>query len=216
MVTTPATSTKKTIGGLLPALLVLLALAVAVGVWMLPDRMVNPSPKTVVARPTAGGASDTEVWVTPEPKRWSVLLASIDQLREPDRQQPVPTGGDEPIDETEGTPVTTPERYTRPPWSYEGYITEPRGMVAVIRTTNGQRLVYMGDEIVFSELRGKSVAWVVTEVSPEKLVISHDGTSYEYPLLTASPSMTPDASRRSTRDTRTPQRAVPSREVGPR
>ncbi|MEM1422510.1 MAG: hypothetical protein AAGH64_00755 [Planctomycetota bacterium] len=218
MVTTQESSSSKPLGPLLPLAGLVLALAVALGVWLLPDGMIDPEAKAIVTRPTQN-AQQAETWDPIEPDTWGVLTANFEALREPDRDPepppPPPPGGDEPTQVQ-----TTPPRggqSVRPPWSYEGVIREPRGTVAVIRTERGQRLVYVGDVITHTDPRGRSgVDWTVVEATSERLLLRHEQEEYEFQMLRIGTSEMPGGRNlpQTRNRTATPRPAVPPREVG--
>lgn len=194
MVTASTTKKSSPISALLPVLGVLLALVVGVGVWLLPEGMVEPKAKKVSIRPAAGGA-DGPAWIAPEPHEWTALFASVDQLREPDKLRIDPEPKPDPDGDSFATPIREDLKPSMPPWTYEGFIQEPSGFVAVVRTTLGQRLIYKGDTVVYNEPRGDSVSFVVSEVSAEKLTLTRGIYSYDYQILRVSPSRVPDPSK---------------------
>ena len=213
MVTTPVSSSSKPLGPLLPLAGLVLALAVAVGVWMLPDGMVDPASRAIVPRPPQSTAQ-VETWDPIQPNNWQVLTANFEALREPDRvvERPEPERTDE-------TPQVIPQsggRLTRPPWSYEGLIREPRGVVAVIRTERGQRLVYVGDSIGYTDPRTRNaVYWVVEEATADSLALTHEGERHEYQMLRVGTNEMPGRGpSRARNGNTTPRPAVPPQEVG--
>ena len=212
MVTTPEPVATKSPRPLLPVGGVVIALAVAVGVWLLPSDMVDPAAGTVRLRPIDGGGGSPETWEPSEAYPWSELTASREELREPDREAPPEITTDDPDDETK--PPEPRSTVLRPPWSYEGLITEPRGRVAVIRTQEGQRLIYEGDTIRHTDRRAGGVLWTVQEASPERLVLRSDETEYEYQMLNVGPSQVPGQTSRRERPENTPLPAAPPEEVG--
>ncbi len=192
MVTQPTNPKSSALRGLLPILGVAVALCLAVGVWILPKSMVEPKAREVVLR----GISDVQPpdHTKAEAKDWTELLEDFEQLRDRDNEPiidpvPVTDNGD---DTSPTPPDPTP---TRPPWGYEGFIQEPNGFVAVVRTVQGQRFIYLGDEVTFREPRGETITFVVTEVTPEMLVISKGEFRYEYPIMRVSPAQMPGETR---------------------
>lgn len=214
MVTTPESSSSKPLGPLLPLAGLVLALAVAVGVWMLPDGMVDPASKEIVTRPPQSTAQ-VETWEPIQPNNWEVLTANFEALREPDREPPPEEKKEDEPEDIQPLP-TSGGRSIRPPWSYEGVIREPRGVVAVIRTERGQRLVYVGDVLTHTDPRGRNaVDWVVTEATPERLVLEHEGERHEFQMLRIGTSEMPGrGAPRSRNGNTTPRPAVPPQEVG--
>ena len=200
MVTTQTTTRGSALARSAPALCVVLALAIGAGAWLVPSAVFEPEVGPVVTRPIPGEeAGDGGAWRNPEPKEWTELIEHVEEIREPDR---VVADNDRPDAESEQESDTPPAEVVRrptvqrPPWGYEGFIMEPGGRVAVVRTNSGQRLVYEGETILLGGARGESLTYVVSEVGPRVLVLTSGEDRFEYELQETTARMTPNDPRR--------------------
>jgi len=198
MVTTQTTTRTSALARTAPALCVVVALAIGAGAWMLPRDWFEPDVANLPERAdlNAGAGADAD-WETPEAHAWTELIAHVERIREPDR---VVNDDPPPAEDESENDAPEPERaptVQRPPWGYEGYIIEPGGRVAVVRTNRGQRLVYEGETIILAGVGGEQTPYVVDEVGPTLLVLTSGDDRFEYELqeTTARTSPRPSGGR---------------------
>lgn len=210
MVTAQTTAQPSALQRLLPVIGIVVAVAIALGAWLLPLSWLEPGSRAVPPRPGTDSAVTEIAWIQPEAKPWSELIDQIEPLREPDRV-PVDDGGGNGGGEGDPLPPPPPDpRVPRPQWSYEGYIEEPGGLVAVVRTNEGQRLIFVGDTITHSPPGFDAVEYTVVEVTPELVRIKHDINEFSYQILRTVPSRMPDTgARRGGRNEHTPATPLP-------
>ncbi len=126
----------------------LLALGVAVGVWMVPSSVLDPRPPEVPApdMPVPNRPAP-ETQRVPERSTWMETADELDSLREPDPEtdepdepEPEPIDDGEPDDETAPPPI-------RLSWTYDGMVEQPRGAAALITMGATQRFLFEGQTL---------------------------------------------------------------------
>ena len=155
----------------------LAALAVAIGVWLVPSSVLDPNPPDVgEVRTTIPEPPKIERQKLPERKEWFALGGGLESLREPDAtrvaEDPVPTPTGDPGDETRPAPKVTPRVTVA--WEYEGFVEQPDRTAALIRVMGMQRFVFVGDLVTDSSLPPGITAFV-SEVTPDHIVVTIDG-----------------------------------------
>lgn len=131
----------------------LLALGVAVGVWVVPSSVLDPKPPDVGE---GGGevppAPEAPRQTAPGEKRWMEAAAELESLREPGPKEDKPDKPSKTDDQTKNGDgeTTTPPPPTPPfqlDWHYEGMVEQPSGAAALIRIGAVQRFVFEGAEL---------------------------------------------------------------------
>jgi hypothetical protein len=193
MVTAQSTAQPSAIQRLLPLVGIVVAIAIALGAWLLPLSWLEPESNAVPPRPTSGVALTEVGWEPIEPNAWTELIEPIEARVEQQEPARIEEDPPEPTDTTEQTTPGPEMRRPRPQWNYEGFIREPGGLVAVLRTDEGQRLFFRGDTVVHYPPGFPAVEYVVTEVTPELVRIAWDTNEFTYAIMRTAPSRTPDA-----------------------
>lgn len=173
----------------------LIALGVAVGVWLVPSSVLDPKPpevdeiRTQVPEPPLAPRQ-----TTPEQSAWLQVAEKLDGLREPDpvEEEPEPTtgpGGDDPTGagDDDPPPPTTPR--LRLNWEYEGMVTQPGKVAALIQINSAQRFVFEGDELERSDdpaiPAGTTV--VLHKVERDRIILRIDGDEQEIERIDLNP-----------------------------
>jgi hypothetical protein len=154
------------------------ALAVAVGVWVIPGSALDPTPPQPPApKPLPGNAP--AILTPPEPPQvdWAALARNLDRLRAPD---PVVTESeatgqlltpDQPLDEP-------PPPMTLASWQYEGHVQEADRIIALVRIAAVQRFVFVDQEIKDPSIPGSGLA-VIRSIDPERIMVEVNGREFE-------------------------------------
>jgi hypothetical protein len=187
----------------------LVALAVAIGVWLVPSSVLDPSPPDVgevrAAIPDAPVVEHQEV---PDAKAWMDVAQELESLREPDevKEPPKEEGGDRPPRKEDGTggDKPPPPRYTVN-WEYEGCVEQPDRIAALIRVAGIQRFVFEGEPVNDNSLPPGTTA-VISEVTPDHIVVSIDGGEQTIERTNDAPPV-----RAPTTPRRSPNRTAPGR-----
>lgn len=156
----------------------LAALAVAIGVWLVPSSVLDPKPPDL-------GPIDQVIPDIPEIKgqkipdeqAWMTVAQDLDALREPEEiKEPEPeqiedsTGeGEDPDDEK-----PAPRPSVTVAWEYEGYVEQPDRAAALIRVMGTQRFVFEGDEVTDNALP-PGVTATIAEITPDHIVVEING-----------------------------------------
>jgi hypothetical protein len=134
----------------------LLSLALAVGVWIVPMPFLEAKPVEVsvpeVDATRGGGDAPSDEAVRIESKDWTALRASLSAIRPapPAEEEDEPDADDE---ESETGDEQAPEeaRFEHLPpltWTYDGYIAQPNGRIVAWMNIDGlTRAVYEGDRL---------------------------------------------------------------------
>ncbi len=153
------------------------ALAVAVGVWLIPSGVLDPRPAAPPASKPMPGVKPPTI----EPPAvvevdWTTLIQKLGTVREPitdvaDTENP---GGDHGI-ANPPPPVPTGLSLN---WQYEGYVAEGDRLIALVRIQSIQRFVFLDQEIVDPSIPGYGRATVM-KIEPERLVVNVGGAEVE-------------------------------------
>ncbi len=155
--------------GLTPLIGAAAALAIAAGVWVLPLDWLAPDGAGVSSRPRPVGAGDdvdSTAWMPVPDNPWTELVEPLERLRT--KPEPVVVDDSE-EDEDVPPPVARPTT-PKPNWTYEGFISQPNGMVAMVRIGGVQRFIYPR-QVVREDSVGGGPSYRVDTISERALVI---------------------------------------------
>ena len=134
----------------------LLSLALAVGVWIVPMPFLEAKPVEVtVPAPGAtapGGDAPSGEAVRIEARDWTALQASLTSIRPaPPAEEEDEPDAEEGDGESEGEEETDEGRFEHLPpltWTYDGYIAQPNGRIVAWMNIDGlTQTVYKGDRL---------------------------------------------------------------------
>lgn len=164
----------------------LLALGVAVGVWLVPSSVLDPQPPNVAdIRTPVPPAPRAPMQTLPERSIWMGAAQKLETRREPDPVEdeldtPPVTPGDEPRGEVEGAPRPESPRF-RLNWEYEGMVSDPKRNAALIRISNMQRFAFEGE--TFDRTDDPSIPAgsevVLERVERDRIILRIDGVEQE-------------------------------------
>ena len=156
------------------------ALAVAVGVWLLPAGALDPKPP-MPPKPKPIPGQTVKPFAPAEPPviDWTALAQNLNLLRVPD---PV-------VADTQSSgDLITPDQPDEPPpppppsalasWQYEGYVREADRYIALVRMSGAQRFVFPDQEITDPSIPGQGVA-TIKSIDPDRLIVVVDGREFE-------------------------------------
>ena len=170
---------------------VVLALAVAVGVWLVPSSVLDPKAPSVGETRAQVPPTPPEIKSQSVPARraWMGAGDLLESLRE--RDQGVAEQTPPPEDNGTGPdprpPIPTPT--TRVNWEYEGLVAQPFGVAALVRINGLQRFIFEGDTLDFEDdpsLPHGTTA-VLTEVNRDRIVVRIDGGEQTIPRSDDAP-----------------------------
>ncbi len=150
----------------------LLALGVAVGVWVIPGTALDPKPPGApISKPMPGAGLPRLAPPEPPEVDWTVLAQNLSQIREPVVEpETVADIPDTPRPENDpGMHPITPQ-FTLS-WQYEGYVQEADRIIALVRIGGDQRFVFPGTEVVDPSIpiHGKAT---IKLIEPDTLTVT--------------------------------------------
>ena len=132
----------------------LISLALAVGVWIIPMPFLRVEQKDIAinrqANPGATTENDETQAGTVKTSDWLALRASLSEIRKPPpTEDEINTEEDPTEDEGEDDPRAAQGEHLPPiSWRYVGYIAQPNGrLVAAMEIDGVTRLLYAGAQI---------------------------------------------------------------------
>lgn len=186
----------------------LAALAVAIGVWLVPSSVLDPNPPDVgkidAAIPEPPVVEHQQI---PDRKQWFEVAQEMESLREPDATKPEEeTPKQPPGPNGDGNRPTPPPPRVTVAWEYHGCVVLPGGVAALIGVGGNQRFVFEGDAVEDPTLPS-GINAVVSEVMPDYLVVQIEGGEQRIERSEmASPVRAPTTPRRRPPTRNTPRR----------
>ena len=145
------------------------ALALAVGVWLIPGSLLDPHPpKVPVSKPMPPATPPAAPAPPVVQHDWTALAQKLDRIREP-------IVATDPIADGTGGENAPPVPTMAPPvalnWQYEGYVVEGEQVVALVRIASIQRFVFVDQEIKDPSIAGYGRA-VIKSIEPDRIVVT--------------------------------------------
>jgi len=171
--------TKAAAGSKAIPIALILTLALALGVWVVPMPFLRAKKQEIHPRETPGattqlpdGVFETKV----KTHDWIALTAGLESIRKPPPAYNIYEESPD-AEETIDSEVTTAANEHLPPltWQYIGYIAQPNGRIAAaLRVEDGTRMVYTGAELQdFSDPRQRTVK--VGKITRESITLKRAG-----------------------------------------
>lgn len=184
------------------------ALAVAVGVWLVPSSAFDPKPPSdLVVRQEVPPPPKVDRQGVPERDAWLSVAQNLESLREPDPEEEEPEpppDGTGPDAEDATTPTVAPRITVS--WEYEGYVDHEGRRAALIRVLGVQRFVFPGDPVSDTTLP-PGITATIGQITPDHIVVEIDGGEQIIERSTDGPPVRAPA---------TPQRTTPRGAPRPR
>jgi hypothetical protein len=156
------------------------ALAVAVGVWLIPGSALDPAPLPPPARkPMPGQAPPVITAPAPPTVDWTALAQHLEALRTPDATIATDEANGELLTPNQPSePIAPPPPMELASWQYEGHVRDGDRLIALVRIAAVQRFVFVDQEIKDPSIPGAGVA-TIKSIDEDRILVVVDGRELE-------------------------------------